>query len=64
MILCSPARSVGSGPDPSDEENPGSPLVEVNPADVYSDRMRDDLISPRGDRRPDVYRLTVGGEES
>lgn len=48
---------------PLDDENPRSPLVEVNPADVYSARMRDDLISPRGDRRPDVYRRTVGGEE-
>jgi N-carbamoylputrescine amidase len=60
-ILADPYGDVVAGPASMEEES--TPIADIDPSAANEARHRDPLISPRGDRRTDVYRLVVNGEE-
>lgn len=58
-ILADPRGAVLAGPLPGEAE--ACALVEVDLDEVLSAQTRDPLITPRADRRTDVYGVSVAG---
>jgi N-carbamoylputrescine amidase len=59
-LLIGPDGGVRAGP--LDGEEPGSILADVDLADAIRARRRGELITPREDRRSDVYGLVIDDE--
>jgi N-carbamoylputrescine amidase len=60
-ILADPYGDVVAGPASMEEES--TLIADIDPSAADEARHRDPLISPRTDRRTDVYRVLVDGEE-
>lgn len=59
-LVVGPDGAIRAGP--LDAESAGSLVVELDLEDAFRARRRDALITPREDRRPDVYGLTIDDE--